>query len=63
MENKDTPHGLGLYCANILMLLICKPSFFNDWRKSKGKNVLKRKMKDQAAAALIILTGDVRMLK
>lgn len=63
MESRDAPHGLGFYCANILVLLICKPSFFSDGRKSKGKNILKGKMKDQTAAALIILTGDVRLLK
>lgn len=50
-------------CANILVLLNCKSSFFSDWRKSQGKNNLKGKMKDQTAAALIILTGDVRLLK
>lgn len=30
-------------CANILVLLNCKSSFFSDWKKSQGKKQLERK--------------------
>lgn len=64
MESRDAPHGLSFVVQIYLYYWTSSHPFSVTGGKAKGKKQLEREeMKDQTAAALIILTGDVRLLK